>query len=214
MNVQEIFSPTFDPARIGEIKTVLRLKGDKRAPSYKSIADDFGVHSDTVRRFHAALCAEDPSFPGREQGYTRQDMLMELQTRVSNGEPPTDLFKTITAGELEAMVAGITRMMFVDLGNTDKTKGLGSPTVLLKYIDLYRDMKGYNRAQGVESELDLERLETEDLTRIEQEANEHITSIREARERRTSKDFLKKYGSETIEIEAEEVGSVGEAQGG
>lgn len=211
MDVREVFSPTFDTARVGELRAVLRLKADNRKPSYQSIADDFDVHVDTVRRYHGLLCEEDPSFP-KSGALSRQDMLMELQQRVERGEQPTDLFKQIPENELQAMIAGVTRMIFSDLA-TPGPKSLGSPTLLLKYVDTYRDMLGYNRTKADDTS-DLDELGVEDLTKIETQAVSLIRDIREGRERRNKREFLNKYGTEVIEIEVEDVGSVGEAQGG
>lgn len=198
--------------KLNELKAVLRMKGQRPEPTYEEIAGDFGVSTKSVKKVEAAMLADDDKRATDPVEHNRSLMISQMQHAIANGEKLDGLFGQISREELGAMLAGITRMMFNDIGSKD---GLGSPTLLLRYIKEYGLFANYYTDQGSKGDArTADEMSDIELARIEQETREHLEGIETARRERSEKGFLTKYGSDVLEAEVEEVGSLGEEAGG
>lgn len=192
------------------------MKGTQPQPTYAEVAADFGVSAQSVKKIHNRMFAQDDERNSAKstdpEGYERGELLTEMQHAVAEGRALNKVFAPIEQTELLAMMAGITRLMFKDLG-LPSNRAIGSPSMLLKYFKEYGLMRGYY-TQKVEQSGSVIDIADADLTAIAQATREHLEAIEAIKARRQQRKFLDKYTSTVIEIEAEEAGVLGEAQGG
>lgn len=216
MRTAPVAIPALPPDKLASLKAVLKMKGTQPQPTYAEIAADFGITHKSVKKVHNRMFAEaderNSAKTTNPEGYERSEILDEMQNAVAEGRPLHKVFAPIDRDEMMAMMAGITRLMFRDLG-LPSNRAIGSPAMLLKYFKEYGLMRGFY-TQRVEPTGDVVSIADADLTAIAQATREHLDALEAIKVRRGERKFLDKYATKVIEIEAEDIGVLGEAQGG